>query len=111
MSLLNNSIKSNIKEHSLEDYPNECCGILAQNKDETVVVRCENIADNKKEFFEISPHDYLKASKIGRVKAYYHSHTGKNFSLSGADKAISISQRLPLIMYSIIRDNFVEYTV
>ena len=109
MSLLNKYTRKKIKEHSLSEYPNECCGFLIEKDNDVDVIECENIAFDKKKLFEISAEDYLRSSKKGKIKAYYHSHTEDNFELSGADKAISISHKMPLIMYSIKKNNFTEY--
>lgn len=109
MSLLNNEIKLKIKEHALAKSPNECCGIIIKKNKNIDVVKCKNIAYNKRKLFEISAQDYLKASKMGSVEGYYHSHTEDNFNLSGADKAVRTSHKIPLIMYSITENKFIEY--
>jgi len=109
MSLLNKNTKLKIKKHALRELPNECCGIIIKKNNEIDVAECKNVAHNKKELFEISPKDYLKASKTGSIEGYYHSHTENNFDLSGADKAVRISHKIPLIMYSVVKDEFMEY--
>jgi proteasome lid subunit RPN8/RPN11 len=110
MDLLTTKVKSKIKEHSLSEFPDECCGLIVLDQDNSIdSMKCKNIANNKSSFFEIDPLDYLKVSEKGDIKAYYHSHTSDNHSFSGADKAISQSSNLPLIMYSVKINKFSEY--
>ena len=107
MELLNKNIETEIKRHSLEESPNECCGIILEKDAQMIPLRCENISDNKKMNFEINPIDYLKASKRGEVKAYYHSHVNdKRGRFSDVDIKVSKAHRLPLVMYSIFHDKF-----
>jgi len=110
MSQLTKKIRSRIKEHSLSEYPSECCGIIVARDKKIDVIKCKNIAFDKSNFFEIGPVDYLRASKRGKIKAYYHSHIGDSINFSGADKEISQSHKLPLIMYSIKENKFSEYS-
>ena len=109
MNLLTKKIKSQIRKHSLSEFPEECCGIIIRKDKLIDSIECENIANDKGEFFEISPRDYLKASRQGEIEAYYHSHTSDNDIFSGVDKAISESNNLPLIMYSVKKNKFSKY--
>tara|TARA_Y100000310_G_C20648698_1_gene798145 strand:- start:4 stop:345 length:342 start_codon:yes stop_codon:yes gene_type:complete len=111
MEYLTNSIRQGIKAHSLSESPDECCGLIVLNKDGLYEsIKCRNAAFDKRGFFEIDPRDYLAASNTGEIKAYYHSHPRANGSFSGSDKAVSQASRLPLIMYNIKEDKFLEYT-
>ena len=66
-------IEQQVKQHAIDDYPNEAVGF--QFEDEYVRVR--NIADNPKREFAINPMDYARASKRG-LSAIIHSHPTGN---------------------------------
>lgn len=109
MKILNSNTKREIKEHSLDEAPNECCGLILEVSGETKVLRCNNVANDKKTDFEIDVLDYLKGCKEGNIKAYYHSHPHDEIGkFSDADIKVSDAHGLPVIMYSIFHDNFFE---
>ncbi|MAF24534.1 hypothetical protein CL634_03020 [bacterium] len=109
MNILNNHVKQKIKEHSLNETPRECCGLILDIGGEIEVLRCKNVAKDNKKNFRIDEIDYLNASKRGSIKAYYHSHPHDEVGrFSGADAQVSRAQNIPLIMYSIFHDNFYQ---
>ena len=67
-----------IKQHQ-KDFPGEeICGYLIEKSNgELIYVRCNNIAEDKKNSFEISIEDSQCAREIGNVKALVHSHPSK----------------------------------
>jgi len=110
MIKLNKNIKKYIKKHSLEEYPNECCGLIIENDEKKQSpYRCKNISDQKNKNFEIDAESYLKASELGEIKAYYHSHPDDNDDFSGADRISSRSHGLPIIMYFLKGNEFFIY--
>lgn len=107
----NKKIKNKIKKHALEDFPDECCGLVIEESGEQEACRCDNESKDKKNFFRIGIKDYLKATKKGKILACYHSHTEEHHDLdfSEFDKEVSDSHGVPLIMYSIREDKFKEH--
>jgi proteasome lid subunit RPN8/RPN11 len=105
----NNKLKNKIKEHALKESPQECCGLIVQKEGMLDAYSCRNRAQNKNDFFEIDPNDYLSASKTGEIVAYYHSHTEHESEFSNFDKFISDIHGFPTILYSIKHDKFKEY--
>ena len=105
--ILSKKIKKNIKRHSLVEYPNECCGIIIDQEPDTL--EADNVAPNKKNNFEIDARTYLKALKLGKIVAYYHSHTNENEDFSEADKTISKSHSLPIVMFFLKKNQFSIY--
>ncbi len=67
-------VHSEIKKHALEEYPNECCGVIVQGRTELIYHKCKNVAENKKEHFTISAMDLIVAENRGDIKAIVHSH-------------------------------------
>ena len=108
----NKKIKNKIKKHALEDFPNECCGLIIDKDGEPSVYKCENHSKDKRNFFRIGVKEYLAASEEGDILACYHSHTEEDHcsGFSGFDKKIGNSHDLNLVMYSVREDSFKEYT-
>ncbi|MAF24954.1 hypothetical protein CL634_05200 [bacterium] len=110
MKYLLDHIKKEIKLHSLEEDPNECCGLILEIDKDLRIMKCKNISKDKLNNFEIGPHDYLRGEKRGKIKAYYHSHPNDEIgTFSDIDKKVSLGHGIPLIMYSIKNNKFFEY--
>ena len=110
--ILSKETEDYIKEHSLKEKPNECCGLIINNGDKNFAFKCKNIAPQKRVNFRIDPLDYIEGTKLGNITAYYHSHPDdnpENKKFSKSDILVSRSQRLPLIMYYIKGDEFFTY--
>ena len=107
----NKKIKNKIKKHALEDFPNECCGLIIGTEEGEDTYKCNNQAKDKKNFFRIGVEDYLSASTEGEVMGCYHSHTEEYHCLgfSEFDKKTGKAHELKLIMYSVGKDEFKEY--
>ena len=104
---LTKKIKKNIKQHSADEYPDECCGIILVNEKELCDShRCKNVSINKRNNFEIDAKSYLDASRKGKIVGYYHSHPNENSDFSDLDKAVSKAHGLPLVMYFLKEDKF-----
>ena len=93
-----------IKEHALKDTSSECCGLILSNG----IYPCQNLNTNPKAF-EITPKDYIKASKIGKIMGCYHSHIGDLDGFSLFDRISSEVNKLEYILYVIQTDKFHEY--
>jgi len=111
MEYLTSQIKKEISAHAAEEEPNECCGIIFCNANNSYrSMKCENVSKEKSINFRIKPADYLKATNNGDIKAYYHSHIiDKVGKFSQADKKISRSHGIPLILYCISNGKFFEF--
>ena len=110
MKYLTEDIKKDIANHAGDELPNECCGIIYELKNKYYSKRCLNDAVNKKNNFRIKPSEYLEISNLGKITAYYHSHPDDKIGVfSDADKKISKAHGLPLIMYCVKKDKFLEY--
>lgn len=108
--MISDKIKAKIKEHAKLLYPEECCGILALNKDKLLPLRCSNISKDPVNEFIIDPIDYLNCSKQGKIIGIYHSHCIQDNSFSELDKQISHKLNLKNIVYIVKRDTFEEYS-
>lgn len=73
-----------MRQHAINDFPNECCGFFFGNGDEerivTRVLPVENSKDgDQRRRFQISPIDYMKAERFAlehhiTLLGIYHSH-------------------------------------
>jgi len=108
--MISDKIKAKIKEHAKLLYPEECCGILALNKDKLLPLRCSNISKDPVNEFIIDPIDYLNCSKQGKIIGIYHSHCIQDNSFSELDKQISHKLNLKNIVYILKKDAFEEYS-
>ena len=110
MKYLTNQIRKDIIEHSLNEAPNECCGMIYENKSGYQSQKCKNTSADKEMDFRISAIDYLNISERGDIKAYYHSHVhDKSCTFSDRDKKVSVAHGIPLIMYCMEKQEFLEY--
>ena len=110
MSPLEKEQLDKIHQHAMEEYPEECCGIVVGNPDhnnDNVVYRCENI-QNK--LHEKNPENFTRdartaynisalelqrllseASSKGRVfKVLYHSHPEHDAYFSEEDTRMAL---------------------
>lgn len=87
MITLSKTHLSEIHEHGIEAYPEECCGAMLGNidfdaKKKVVIelIRIENhSSENKHRRFAITPEDYRKIEIIAKEKnlsllGFYHTH-------------------------------------
>jgi proteasome lid subunit RPN8/RPN11 len=110
--ILGEYIENQIKRLSLEKASEECCGLLIYDPlaKNTNIYPCENKSADKKNYFVISPTDYLKASRKGKIMAFYHSHPkGKLSSFSELDRQQAEAHKIISILYDVARDKFSQY--
>ena len=109
----NHVLQSNleqIRNHALEEYPSECCGIIAgltETKKNDVLFRCTNIQNklhemdsetyprNAKTAYNIDPRELFKVfNEIGSkgmiLKIFYHSHPDHDAYFSDEDKKMAL---------------------
>ena len=99
-------VKDKIKLLSLQDQPREACGFVIQKTEEVTVFPCKNFSENPTTNFSISPKDYLKALKLGKIIAVYHSHTDGTKDFSSYDLINSLGHSLIFILYNVTEDSF-----
>src|SRR3990167_7894567 len=105
--MLNDTLKLQIKNHALKESPRECGGLISYRNGNVVITECENQSVNDHRFV-IDLIDYLKATKLGKIIACYHSHI-ENEQFSEFDKMNSNLHRLKYILYCIKTGTFLEY--
>jgi proteasome lid subunit RPN8/RPN11 len=98
--------KLQIKDHALRSPTEECCGFVFEDGE---IYRSPNLADNKSNRFVISSIAYIKAARIGKIYAVYHSHISHNYNFSEFDKLNADNHRSNYLVYSIQSDTFNFY--
>jgi proteasome lid subunit RPN8/RPN11 len=99
-------VKEKIKSFSLDQQPKEACGFVFEKNNVIDVFPCRNFSENPTTNFSISPKDYLKALRLGKIIAVYHSHTDGTKDFSSYDLINSLGHSLIFILYDVIEDSF-----
>jgi hypothetical protein len=97
--------------HAREAFPNECCGIVSENK----YIPCENMSDNVRWNFRINPIQLAKYYRDNNLQAIIHSHCdeimttkeGRKFTMDygHASKDDMIRQAESKVPYGIVHLN------
>jgi len=82
-----------------ESSDEEIGGFIYLEGSQAKIEKCENIALDKKNFFEVSADDYIKNSKRD-LYAIYHSHVDSDSNFSEQDLEVSEESCLPIYVYS-----------
>lgn len=91
--MLTKDIRQAINDHAAICYPRESCGVIVGKK----YIACQNIASDDAQF-EICPRDIVKASKLGKIKAYVHSHPDGSVLPSMPDRVQMNLHGLPWVI-------------
>lgn len=76
-------MKKQIINHAKKCGDHECCGLVINNH---IYLACNNIAHDRKNYFQISIDDWIKAETLGTITAIVHSHPSGIPVLSEADQ-------------------------
>lgn len=76
-------MKTQILNHADSCGEAECCGFVINNE---IYIPCKNISSDPKNYFEISPDDWITAEQQGVITAIVHSHPNGLPILSEADQ-------------------------
>lgn len=108
MQLLREKSLIDIKNHCLANPNEESCGVIVFSdiSNDEIVCPCQNINPRKRCNFTIHPEDYVKASAIGKIVGFYHSHPGDNANFSEFDKQTAANHNCISILYHIKTDQF-----
>ncbi len=82
---LSEKTKAEALAHAKEEYPRECCGLVAVVKGRTHYFPCRNLADTPDEHFVLDPDQYSEIEDKGEIISIIHSHPKTNHSPSQAD--------------------------
>ena len=81
---LTDAMKADILQHAKDEFPLECCGLIAVVKGRRRYFRCRNIAQTPDEHFVLD--GWHEVEEKGEVVAICHSHPKTNPAPSEADR-------------------------
>lgn len=94
---------------AIKAYPGEACGlVIATGKNKFQVIECENIADDKREFFVMNPEQQIAAEEKGDVVAVWHTHVERTAVASEADQAGCEATDVPWFIVGLFRGDSEE---
>jgi Predicted metal-dependent protease of the PAD1/JAB1 superfamily len=71
---MKSSTEQAIRDHAIEEYPRECCGLVVVVDGNEQYFPCRNIAESPEKTFALSPKDNIAAENMGEVIGLAHSH-------------------------------------
>ncbi|AGK02109.1 TPA: C40 family peptidase [Mannheimia haemolytica] len=89
-------LEQQIIDYALQHEPHEMCGFVVFDGNKNRFIPCENQAEDKANYFEISDLDYIKAEAQGELVAVVHSHPEPNGKpvLSTLDRKMQVQTGL-----------------
>lgn len=88
----------------------ETCGFLYITFTDVKFYPCQNIALDKREYFEISKEDYLECLKLGKIVGIFHSHTANLISAFTQDDIDTAEEaEAPIYLYHLGDKTWKEY--
>jgi len=91
-----------MNEAAQRNYPYEACGlILSSGKKRPKIIECKNEASDPANQFMISPVEYVKALKIGKVIGVWHTHVNCSVNASDADRVGCEATAVPWFIIAI----------
>jgi proteasome lid subunit RPN8/RPN11 len=98
----NDNLLKYVIEHAKNEYPKECCGYIAADKDgEFRYIPCKNIAEDPEKDFRIDPVDYMNVVfEYSSPTMLVHSHPDGEAKPSGNDVVGCNSNAIPWFILS-----------
>lgn len=90
-----------MKQHAVEEYPREACGVVINVAGKERYKRCRNMAEDAGDSFIINPEDYAAAEDEGEILALCHSHPDASPLPSEADKVMCSHGTVPWHIVSV----------
>lgn len=93
-----------VKQCGFRRYPKEACGLIYSDENEKAIwVECKNISDEPEKNFLISPNEFLRVEKLGKIVGCWHTHCDIPPRASDADKQGCINTQVPWFIGSVYK--------
>ncbi len=102
--MLNLQLKNEIRDYARNNIGAEICGLIILSNNEYKVFKCRNISYYHEDSSIISPIDFVKAERQGKIVAQFHSQENENTSIT--DNLTAFNHNLYSIIYSWKVDQF-----
>lgn len=96
-----------IKSCSKNNLDKETCGFVVEKENDTLFIEVENKHPDAKNFFLISPKDYLNIKNNFKIVCLFHSHISNAF-FSELDIFYQKYHNMNMLLYNIETDQFKE---
>jgi hypothetical protein len=105
--IINNKIISDIKKYSNSNLDSESCGFIVESDHSLLFLPVENKHPDKKNYFLVSPLDYLKIKNKYKILYFFHSHFS-NSSFSDLDVFHQKYHNMNMLLYNLDTDEMLE---
>lgn len=105
--IIKNDLLLQIKNYCKSNIYEEKCGFIVESNDELILIPIENKHLDKKNYFLISPKDYLDIKNKYKIKYFLHSHLS-NPNFSELDILYQKYHNINMLMYNIDADELLE---
>lgn len=105
--IINPEIAEKLKKYSKDNLDFEVCGFIVKNDKNLQFIPVENKHTDKRNYFLVSPRDYLAVKDKYKIIYFFHSHLNKN-SFSNLDILYQKYHNIDMLIYNIDSDEFIE---
>lgn len=105
--IIQNNLLLEIKNYCKDNPSEEMCGFIVESDDGLVFMPIKNKHLDKKNYFLISPKDYLEIKNKYKIKYFFHSHLSNPF-FSKLDIVYQKYHNIDMLMYNIDSDEMLE---
>ena len=107
LMIIKNNLLLQIKNYCKSNATEETCGFIVESDTDLIFLPVENKHLDKKNYFLISPKDYLEIKNKYKIIYFFHSHLS-NPSFSKLDILYQRYHNINMLMYNIDSDEIVE---
>lgn len=93
-----------IRQHAVEEFPNECCGLVVAIDGKDVYRPCKNISPEGEESFVMCPEDFARFEDEGEILMVVHSHPNASAKPSEGDLVSIEEVQIPFLIVSVYKD-------
>ena len=104
---INSNIIDQIKSYSIQNISKEICGFIVELNDTIKFIPVDNKHPDDKNFFLISPKDYLQIKNKYNILYFFHSHLN-NSNFSELDVFHQKYHNMNMLLYNIQTEEFKE---
>ena len=107
LMIIQNNLLLEIKNYCKDNPFEETCGFVVESDDDLIFIPIKNKHLDKKNYFLISPKDYLEIKNKYKIKYFFHSHLSNPF-FSKLDILYQKYHNINMLIYNIDSDEMIE---